>query len=100
MKRSLLVVAPLVVNCVVIEPLSAGLLYEGYLVPSFADGADTEYSAWDLFYVANVGANYPDFAAPNGMLQSATDAGFVSPPGASPADPAAFWHLDLSLIHI
>ena len=92
MKRSPFLAAHLIAACAVIMPSSAELLYEGYLVPPFADNPDTEYSAWDLFYAANLGANYPDFAAPNGILQSATDAGFTPPAGASPADPAAFWH--------
>ncbi len=77
------------------SPSPAELLYDsGYIVPSFADSADTEYSAWDLFYVANEAPNYPDFAAPNGILQSASEAGFSPPATASPADPAAFWHLE------
>ena len=68
------------------------LLYTNYLLPSFADNPDTEYSGWDIFYAANTSPNYPDFAAPNGIYDSASVLGFTPPPGSSPLDPSAFWH--------
>ena len=46
---------------------SGELLYTDYLLPSFADDPDTEYSGWDIFYAANSSPNFPDFAAPNGI---------------------------------
>ena len=71
---------------------SGELLYTNYLLPSFADDPGTEYSAWDIFYVANSSPNYPDFAAPNGIYESASVLGFTPPAGSSPGDPSAFWH--------
>ncbi len=71
---------------------SGELLYTDYLLPSFADDPDTEYSGWDIFYAANSSPNFPDFAAPNGIYDSASLLGFTPPPGASPLDPSAFWH--------
>ena len=73
---------------------SGELLYTNYLLPSFADAPNTEYSAWDIFYVANSDPNYPDFAAPNGIYESASVAGFTPPPGSSPGNPSAFWHAE------
>ncbi len=73
---------------------SAEFLYSGYLVPSFDGQPDTEYSAWEVFYAANQGINYPDFAAPNGSFQSASAAGFSPPAGSDPADPWAFWNVN------
>ena len=73
---------------------SGELLYTNYLLPSFADAPNTEYSAWDIFYVANSDPNYPDFAAPNGIYESASVAGFTPPPGSSPRNPSAFWHAE------
>ncbi len=70
------------------------LLYTNYLLPSFADNPDTEYSGWDIFYAANTSPNYPDFAAPNGIYDSASVLGFTPPPGSSPLDPSAFWHVE------
>jgi len=75
-------------------PLRAEFLFDSYLVPSFDGDANTEYSAWDVFYSANQGINYPDFAAPNGLFQSASSAGFTPPTGSSPSDPPAFWDVE------
>jgi autotransporter-associated beta strand protein len=62
-------------------------------IPAFAGDPDTEYSQWGVFYSANLGGNYPDVAAPNGVFQTASAAGFTPPAGSSPANPLAYWHL-------
>ncbi|MEM1083387.1 MAG: hypothetical protein AAGI48_04650 [Verrucomicrobiota bacterium] len=76
------------------QDTSASFLYSSYIEPTFAGDLDTEYSAWDVFYAPSGGENYPDFAAPYGSLESASDAGVTPPTDASPADPLAFWDLD------
>ena len=65
----------------------AEYLFNGYLTPAFT----TQYTAWDVFYAPNGGANYPDFAAPYGTYQSASQAGFAAPADANPADPSAYF---------
>jgi len=83
---------PIAALLLIASSASGELLYTNYLLPSFADNPDTEYSGWDIFYAANTSPNYPDFAAPNGIYDSASVLGFTPPPGASPLDPSAFWH--------
>jgi len=74
--------------------LRAELLFDAFLIPSFDGNPDTEYSAWDVFYSPHGSKNFPDFAAPNGTFQSASDAGFTPPGNSNPANPSAFWHHD------
>lgn len=62
-------------------------------IPAFAGDPDTEYSQWGVFYSANLGDNYPDVAAPNGIFQTASAAGFTPPAGSAPANPLAYWHV-------
>ncbi len=66
-----------------------------YLTPSFRNGANTEYSRWDVFYSPYAGANYPDIKAPNGTDGYFSESGLppsVLPPNANPSDPWAFWN--------
>lgn len=74
--------------------LRAELLFDAFLIPSFDGNPNTEYSAWDVFYSPHGSANFPDFAAPNGTFQSASDAGFTPPANSNPTNPSAFWHND------
>jgi autotransporter-associated beta strand protein len=90
------VLYPLLAAVVVFVPskVRAGYLYpspqgQGFIVPTFA----TEYSEWDVFYSPN-GANYPDFAAPFGIKQSASAAGFTPPADSSPTNPQAYWNVN------
>lgn len=65
----------------------ADFLFNSFLVPSF----DTTYNAWDLLYSPYNGANYPDFRAGFGTLQTATAAGFTPPANSNPSNPLAYW---------
>ncbi len=69
----------------------ANFLYDSYLVPGFDGEPNTEYSRWNILYSANLGENMPDAAAPNGTLQTASDAGFTPPSGSNPSNPIAYW---------
>lgn len=69
----------------------AEFLYNSFLVPSFDGEANTEYSRWNIFYNANLGENFPDVAAPNGVYGSASSAGFTAPAGSAPSNPLAYW---------
>ncbi len=85
----------LMVLCVVLSNVSlsrADYLYSSYVLPSFDGNANTEFSRWEIMYVPYDGINYPDDFAPNGTLQTATNAGFSVPAGSSPSDPLAFFH--------
>lgn len=90
--KTLFITATLSIS-VMIHPLRAEFLFDSYLVPGFDGNPNTEYSQWDVLHSPNAGANFPDIAAPNGMKQSASAAGFAPPSDASPANPLAFWHL-------
>ena len=74
--------------------LRAEFLYDSYIIPSFDGTAPAEYSAWDVFYSAFGEINYPDFAAPNGIGTTASEAGFTPPDNAAPANPFAFWNVE------
>jgi hypothetical protein len=63
-----------------------------YLTPGWRGDVGTEFSHWDVFYSPSGGINYPDIAAPNGIGQFASAAGFTPPPNANPSDPFAFWN--------
>lgn len=64
-----------------------------YITPVNRLTSNTEYSHWEVFYDPYNDVNYPDIAAPNGIKQTATAAGFTAT-GSSPANPLAFWHVD------
>ena len=74
--------------------LQAEFLFDSYLTPGFYGNPNTEYSRWNVLFAPNGGQNYPDAAAPNGIFQSASAAGFSNPGDWSPTNPLAYWHLD------
>ncbi|MEO8205823.1 MAG: hypothetical protein ABI615_06545, partial [Chthoniobacterales bacterium] len=92
MKKSLLIFALLAL--VGGTSARAEFLYTSYLEPSFYLQPNTEYSAWNIFYTPYNNGNYPDSAAPHGIYQTASEAGFTPPVNSSPDDPGAFWHIN------
>jgi autotransporter-associated beta strand protein len=92
MKKSILLTAA--VFAFSVSFLRAEFLYESYLVPGFDGQPNTEYSRWNVLFAPNGGQNFPDAAAPKGVYQTASAAGFINPGDWSPSDPLAFWHVD------
>ena len=62
----------------------------GYLIPNLGSNED-DYSAWDVFYSPYGTPNYPDFSAPYGIYQLASQAGVTPPTNSSPGNPGAYW---------
>lgn len=90
--------SPMKIRHALILPVLAGILLPltasaSFVVPSFRGTG--EYSAWDVFYDPSSPApqvgNYPDIAAPNGVKQTRSAAGFPSVADYNPVDPQAFW---------
>lgn len=91
MKRLAYLPVILAVSAAALLPARAEYLFNDFVTPSFAGGANTEYSAWDVFYTPYGNPNMPDFAAPFGSYQTASQAGFTPPANSSPSNPLAFW---------
>ncbi len=94
MKKNLLALAVGAIGLLGAEQGRASFLYNGLLVPSFDGQPNTEYSGWDVFYTPYNNANYPDLAAPNGIYQSASSAGFPAPSNSSPPNPSAYFNVN------
>lgn len=72
--------------------LTPSVSFAAFVIPGFRGTG--EYSAWDVFYDPTSAAgqgNYPDVAAPNGISQTRSAAGFPTVSDYNPANPTAFW---------
>lgn len=72
--------------------LTPSLSFAAFVLPGFRGTG--EYSSWDVFYDPASPAgqgNYPDIAAPNGVKQTRSAAGFPTVADYNPANPTAYW---------